>query len=817
MGLFKNSYRFKLIVFIALFFDQTTASAQLYINSSQFFINSTSTLFVKQQDVIGNYSIIGNGTIHVYGTALQNIDMNGNTIPNLKVDNAINANVASICQTANIILQPSALLTVNNQLLKVNGSITNNSGSMDLTNGSMELNGNLAQSISGSTFKNKTIKSLKLSNSSGVSLSGVNDSLKIAGVLNFGASNVTFTTNNNLTISSTASNTACIADMTSNGSYNGNKIQGNVTVERYIPNHKKAWQLLAVPTLGQTIRQAWQENASAPNENLKPGYGTQITSNLSGAIGLGFDAYTAGGPSIKTYNSINSSWDGVSSTNNTIANSKGYMIFVRGDRSITGITTDTTLTILRTTGALYQPIGNAPGTINVLNGKFECVSNPYASAIDFSKTNKTGGLQDLFYVWDPKLTTGPNSANGYGGYQTFTSNGNGTYHITPAGGSFLSNDIAGNIQSGSAFFVSASGSDGTLEFAENNKVENSALVTRAPNGMPERLEIKLSAVDVSTAILLDGVMLDFDSAYSNNIDAMDAIKLYSSAENIAIKNQSKTLVVERRKELKSGDTLFLFLNRLKLKNYKFDFHPSYINTGGLTAFLVDQYLQSKTLLDLIIASAFQFPVNSDPQSYASDRFFITFKTAQTLPVKIISIDAKRNEDKTATIKWKTENEINLNHYEIERADDGLSFITLGSQQPLSNNDLSYEYSFNDINAKTSVNYYRVKAISNDGQIQYSKIVKLDALNTENTIFVYPNPVKDNFINIQFENNLTGLYSIMLSDIAGKNIFNKNYNISVNKGSIKVVLPKNTFSGNYLLKIIQPNGDISTQLILITTK
>ena len=817
MGLFKNSYRFKLIVFIALFFDQTTASAQLYINSSQFFINSTSTLFVKQQDVIGNYSIIGNGTIHVYGTALQNIDMNGNTIPNLKVDNAINANVASICQTANIILQPSALLTVNNQLLKVNGSITNNSGSMDLTNGSMELNGNLAQSISGSTFKNKTIKSLKLSNSSGVSLSGVNDSLKISGVLNFGASNVTLTTNNNLTISSTASNTACIADMTSNGSYNGNKIQGNVTVERYIPNHKKAWQLLAVPTLGQTIRQAWQENASAPNENLKPGYGTQITSNLSGAIGLGFDAYTAGGPSIKTYNPINSSWDGVSSTNNTIANSKGYMIFVRGDRSITGITTDTTLTILRTTGALYQPIGNAPGTINVLNGKFECVSNPYASAIDFSKTNKTGGLQDLFYVWDPKLTTGPNSANGYGGYQTFTSNGNGTYHITPAGGSFLSNDIAGNIQSGSAFFVSASGSDGTLEFAENNKVENSALVTRAPNGMPERLEIKLSAVDVSTAILLDGVMLDFDSAYSNNIDAMDAIKLYSSAENIAIKNQSKTLVVERRKELKSGDTLFLFLNRLKLKNYKFDFHPSYINTGGLTAFLVDQYLQSKTLLDLINASAFQFSVNSDPQSYASDRFFITFKTAQTLPVKIISIEAKRSEDKTATIKWKIENEINLNHYEIERADNGLSFIVLGSQQPLSNNGLSYEYFFNDINAKTSVNYYRVKVISNDGQIQYSRIVKLDALNNENSIFVYPNPVKDNFINIQFENNLTGLYSIMLSDIAGKNIFNKNYNISVNKGSIKVVLPKNTVSGNYLLKIIQPNGDIWTQLILITTK
>jgi hypothetical protein len=312
-------------------------------------------------------------------------------------------------------------------------------------------------------------------------------------------------------------------------------------------------------------------------------------------------------------------------------------------------------------------------------------------------------------------------------------------------------------------------------------------------------------------------MFEFDSIYSNNIDAMDAIKLNSSAENIAIKNQAKTLVVERRSELKALDTLFLQLNRLKLNNYKFELHPSYLNTRGLTAFLFDSYLQTNTTLDLNNASDFQFGVTSDSQSYDPDRFFITFKTAQSLPVKIISIEAKRNEDKTGTIKWKTENEINLNHYEIERADDGFNFITLGSQQPLSNNGLSYDYFFNDIIAKTSVIYYRVKAISNDGQIQYSRIVKLDALNNENSIFIYPNPVKDNFINIQFENNLTGLYSIMLCDIDGKNIFNKNYNISVNNGSMKVVLPKNTVSGNYLLKIIQPNGTISTQEILITTK
>ena len=127
---------------------------------------------------------------------------------------------------------------------------------------------------------------------------------------------------------------------------------------------------------------------------------------------------------------------------------------------------------------------------------------------------------------------------------------------------------------------------------------------------------------------------------------------------------------------------------------------------------------------------------------------------------------------------------------------------------------SNEYSFYDINAKPSDNYYRIKAICNDGQIQYSKIVKLDALNSENRIFVYPNPVKENFINIHFKNNLTGSYNVMLYDIEGKKIFNKNYNISVNNGITKVVFPKNIVSGNYLIKIIQPNGDILSQIIFI---
>jgi hypothetical protein len=734
--------------------------------------------------------------------------MKGNTIPNLKVDNAINVNIDSTCQTGNIILQPSALLTVNNQLLKVSGSITNNNGSIDLVNGSLELNGNLAQSISGSTFKNKTIKSLKLSNSSGVSLSGVNDSLKISAILNFGASNVTLTTNNNLTISSTASNTACVADITSNGSYSGNKILGNVTVERYIQN-KKAWRLLYMPTKHdyQTIKEAWQEGAV--DSAYKPGgYGIQITGgSLAAWKDSGFDKQTST-PSVKIYDPVANNWEGIPSTKIRFDTAKAYMVFVRGDRTITSFGQSSNPTVLREKGSLNS--GDITwNNLGTAGNQFVAIGNPYPSAISF-KNVTTVGLDSSYYLWDPLAT----NSIGYGGFQTFTLLSNGQIQVAPGGASY--NGINTNIESGQGFFVHTNNGPGSITFRETDKATGSNLVSRVP-GQLSSIRINMFKNVNNEFALMDGVLHLFDSSYSNNVNTSDALKLLNPSENIAIKLNSKNLSIEARGVLNDNDTMHYAITQMKLGSYKFEITPEYFYANNLSGYLVDNYLHVTTPVSLINSTSFNFDINTDIASYASDRFFIAFKNAQILPVKIISIEAKRNEDKTATIKWKIENEINLNHYEIERADDGLNFITLGSQQPLSNNGLSYEYSFNDVAAKANANYYRVKAISNDGQIQYSKIVKLDALNTENTIFVYPNPVKDNFINIQFENNLTGLYSIMLSDIAGKNIFNKNYNISVNKGSIKVVLPKKTVSGNYLLKIIQPNGDIWTQLILITTK
>ncbi len=64
--------------------------AQLKIDNAVFFIGAGSTVTV-QGDVTSNVDILGTGLLQLKGSTLQNLNMGGNTIPNLELDNTANA------------------------------------------------------------------------------------------------------------------------------------------------------------------------------------------------------------------------------------------------------------------------------------------------------------------------------------------------------------------------------------------------------------------------------------------------------------------------------------------------------------------------------------------------------------------------------------------------------------------------------------------------------------------------------------------------------------------------------------------------------
>ncbi len=445
----------------------------------------------------------------------------------------------------------------------------------------------------------------------------VETDIAIAGALNISQGNLKLT--GNITMQSNINGNAAIAPITGTITYGA----GRFIIERYIPLHGKAWQFLAVPVTGQTVNAAWQEG-NAPMAPGTAGLGTIITNNLPGT---GFDLIAGAGPSMKTYDTTGTgSWKGISRTDTAIYNQKGYMLFVRGDRTVSSSAAAATLTTLRTTGKIFDP-SNMPPLTNIGAGKFESAGNPYAAAIDFSNDAavlKSANVQRLFYVWDPKLGGG----NGFGGYQTFVKGAGTDYTVSPGGGSYpAAGNVWNTIQSGQAFFVHTFGGTGNVAFTENAKVLGSSLVTRTGNNgtAVAQLRTNLYLPGTDSAVLIDGVLNEFSGSFSNDIDMLDAVKAGNTGEGLGIRRDMIDLSVERHAMIKNGDSIPYTTERLKPLHYEFQFIPAGLATTGMQAFLIDHYLNTITQVSLSTSGRLGFDVIAEPASAATNRFVLVFK------------------------------------------------------------------------------------------------------------------------------------------------------------------------------------------------
>ncbi len=108
-----------------------------------------------------------------------------------------------------------------------------------------------------------------------------------------------------------------------------------------------------------------------------------------------------------------------------------------------------------------------------------------------------------------------------------------------------------------------------------------------------------------------------------------------------------------------------------------------------------------------------------------------------LPLNLISFTgSKQNND--ALLKWKTANEINVSHFDVQRSENGQIFENIGTVTAGGS-----FYSFADANTFSSrkIAFYRIKSIDVDGRVTYSSIINLSK-QAGGLITVFPNPVKE---------------------------------------------------------------------------
>lgn len=133
----------------------------------------------------------------------------------------------------------------------------------------------------------------------------------------------------------------------------------------------------------------------------------------------------------------------------------------------------------------------------------------------------------------------------------------------------------------------------------------------------------------------------------------------------------------------------------------------------------------------------------DLQSVLSPVFNVI---GEPLRISLGDFTVVRNQDNEAVLNWNTLSEEHNKGFTIERSRDGkgnwtsIGFVSSLSQDGNSVTEL--KYSFVDISPMSGENYYRLKQMELNGNIEYSKVRKLYIdVYAVSSISVYPNPAR----------------------------------------------------------------------------
>ncbi len=822
-----------------LFFDATTPGTTNVLNNltlnhstntstlgNDLIVNNTLTftsgkLSIAARTLTLKGGIVNTVTGSVVGGANSKLIFNGSSSPTLSMDQTTpgttnNLSTLQINSSGQVITMGNDLvmsstltfttgkLAINGNTLTLKGLVTNTvtGGIRAGSTSNLILNGAVSPSLSfdqttpGTTnvIKNVTV------NSSGQTITLTNG-LRLVGTHT--PTTGVFASGGNYTIASTAAATANVAAGTTSGGY----ITGSVIVERYIPqNTNRAWRLLTSPTSGQTINAAWQESQSGGVNGIS-GYGTNITNSSSSWAANGFDFQTPSN-SILVYSPSLNNFTGVNNTGVSISNEPGYLIYIRGNRSVTPSSSISAgaATTLRTAGTLYTGDQSAQ---TVGADKLALIGNPYASALDLRNITLTGGsVGSSFYVWDPKLLGSYN----IGGFQTLTESG-GNYIVVPGGGSYGSTgSVVNTIESGAAFMVQAVSSSGTITINEASKTSGSRMVFRPMGNNAQMLNTTLLAKNNGVFVTADGAIVLFDNAYNNAIDGWDSKKINNLSETFSIVKDGANLVAEKRKLVTEADTVFFKMIYMKKIDYKLQIVSTNLDQANMPGFLEDSYTGTSKALDMSDTTNYDFTVDNNAGSYAASRFRIVFKPAVVLAVTFTNVHAAL-QGKKVQVDWNVVNQVSTTKYEIEKSINGHDFALSGTVAA-GINGINNTYSWIDENPAIGLNYYRIKSVESVGTGKYSSIVKVNINKLAPSFSITPNPAEGNLINLQFVNQQTGKYNMIISSATGQIIYSNSKTHNGGSSVHQLQLPASVTPGTYQLEIVAPDNTRQVQKLLI---
>jgi hypothetical protein len=771
--------------------------------------------------------------------------ISGATISNLALNNAGGFSLTgSPTITSTLNLTNGALAvgantltfhTGNTPIARTSGTI-NMATTSSLVFGSIGNTGGNAFTIPASTFTSAPeFVNFSINRTNSLTLNSQN--FTVSGLLSITAGQLVLPASHTFTLRSTSiTNTALVDVIGATGSISYGA-GAAFRVERFIPQTGmgiRAYRDISpsVNTGTRRIFDTWQEGGT---NGLANGvyYGTQITGVVGGSSGIdastGLDLTASGAQSLfsSSISLVNGSdafaaITSTNQTNDTLSALKGYRILLRGNRLVNLYQTPQPTVmnapaILRSTGTLITGQVTFTTTGTTANGGtntgirlnsasatgFTMIGNPYASPViwDSVAANSTS-IQPTYWLFDPNIGTGS--------YVTYN---------TLSGCSNIASSANKYIQPGQAIFVRNSTLSPTpqLVFKETFKAPNTANLTgiyREPYKPISKINITIKKPITGRGIAtVDGTAVAYDNSFSNSIGLEDGNKISNGSENIAVMSNGVTLSIEGRKNPVITDTIRLRLWQVTPGvAYQLDINTNdFVDYSyGLKPYLLDRFTNTETELLIKGIKNYSFVTTADTNSY-NYRFKIVFRSNFiSLPINFTSIRASAL-NRGVNVEWSSI-ESSIKQYQVQRSPDGMHFTSIGTVNAKGNgNGSTQQYAWHDA-LPLNMGYYRIQSTDLSGSIAYSNIVSIN-LNNKAGISIYPNPIIERNIRLQFTAMGNGDYTIVLCNLAGQSVLNNKINVGLTTVSQTIQLPQSLPAGSYMLSVTKDNFSYKQQVIV----
>lgn len=167
-----------------------------------------------------------------------------------------------------------------------------------------------------------------------------------------------------------------------------------------------------------------------------------------------------------------------------------------------------------------------------------------------------------------------------------------------------------------------------------------------------------------------------------------------------------------------------------------------------------------------------------------------------LPATLSAFDG-RAEKATNRLTWTTEQEHNVDRFEIERSADGTDWQVIGEVQAAGESNKALDYTYLD-RAPLTKAYYRLRTVDFDDYAEYSDVVQLTRTGGTGTATLTPNPTRGEVL-LTLDHPRAEPVRLLLRDVAGRVLLHMDTELAEGQNQLRVDLSAYP-AGLYLLEL-----------------